>query len=1073
MSITEIFQVLGIEETKDEGAIKAAYRAKLAVTNPEDNPEGFKRLRTAYEEACAYARNDEPAQEEEVDDTPSGQWVQKAAQIYSRIHTRKQVALWEELFEEDIFLSLEEEENCRMKLLYFLMDHFKLPTDVWKLLNEKLYITENATSLRENLPGEFVSYIVARCNQGEEVDFDKFEGPEDADYDLFMQYSNNCWDAINEKQLEQAEEYLKNADDLEIYHPIMELNRAWLWEKQGKKEEAIAWLEKLLERYENELMFLYHLAEMLWTNDYKERAAEKYEAILQINKKHYMANMRLTEWYYEQERYQEAKDCAEELLGIGVDDEFRELLTKINQELEKDMEKKYHESPDIELGLELGWCYLQDGKYSQGVSHVLELSEKVTDEKKSEYRGLLAKLYAESADYENAIKMAEIWEEALLEKMSQPQEEEEQTKDEDRVRQSYAIRSFCYRRMGYKDKEQFKKAIECMEAYEQREKKDKAPDLNMLMEKAFVYMEMDELDKCLELTRMLTEDYQIYAAYATAQEAYRKMWDAEGVLQNGYNCIHYFPDYLRPYERIAKVYSDLKYHEDLEKLLEDAKAQNFESDFLEACRYRMTHEIPDNDVLDKKLEEFRKEYVNRVENGRFEYYEKGLPILTEYLYWCPGSYMFVERGLFHKAAGQYDKAIADFQRALEDEPGNPYALNGLAYCYKMKGDYEQALICTRKAIFYFDDEYARSYSDLGDLYSLLGNHKMALKAYMDVLRVGGENIKESEYYMRKYAIVMSRNGRMAEAEKAINGAYGNHFERYAELVEMYHACGEEEKAEKALQLWKKELDNNAKVVKKEDWAKFYDCLAWHELVFGEAEKAVKYFELEIKNRTNKHDIYGVCDLLFACMLCGDDIKGRGFSKKLRMWLQEKGSEIDKLYFDMDKIRLERVYWSRYYTDTQEELEALLEKEKTCGICYFCTYHMCKELEAARVLHLFRIGKAEEAWKRIEAWQEKQPTDEYLRAIKRHCKDGVKVVPYSVNGGVDREEAAGEEAASKAAKASVKVTKPQAGTTYNELQKTQEKNTIETKTVEKKPAEKKEEQGLLAKLKNIFNSLFKS
>lgn len=42
MEQIEIFQVLGIEPTKDERAIKNAYREKLAVTNPEDNPEGLR-----------------------------------------------------------------------------------------------------------------------------------------------------------------------------------------------------------------------------------------------------------------------------------------------------------------------------------------------------------------------------------------------------------------------------------------------------------------------------------------------------------------------------------------------------------------------------------------------------------------------------------------------------------------------------------------------------------------------------------------------------------------------------------------------------------------------------------------------------------------------------------------------------------------------------------------------------------------------------------------------------------------------------------------------------------------------
>ena len=46
-----IFEILGIEETTDENEVTMAYRTKLKVTHPEENPEGFKKLRQAYEEA--------------------------------------------------------------------------------------------------------------------------------------------------------------------------------------------------------------------------------------------------------------------------------------------------------------------------------------------------------------------------------------------------------------------------------------------------------------------------------------------------------------------------------------------------------------------------------------------------------------------------------------------------------------------------------------------------------------------------------------------------------------------------------------------------------------------------------------------------------------------------------------------------------------------------------------------------------------------------------------------------------------------------------------------------------------
>lgn len=59
MEKNEIFNLLGIEESKDEEVLKKAYRARLLSVNPEDDPEGFKRLREAYELAQQLARKDE------------------------------------------------------------------------------------------------------------------------------------------------------------------------------------------------------------------------------------------------------------------------------------------------------------------------------------------------------------------------------------------------------------------------------------------------------------------------------------------------------------------------------------------------------------------------------------------------------------------------------------------------------------------------------------------------------------------------------------------------------------------------------------------------------------------------------------------------------------------------------------------------------------------------------------------------------------------------------------------------------------------------------------------------------
>ena len=72
-----IWDILGISPTTEEEVIKTAYRTKLVNVNPEDDPEGFKQLRQAYEQACARA------QEEKKGKGPLEQWIYEVEQVYA------------------------------------------------------------------------------------------------------------------------------------------------------------------------------------------------------------------------------------------------------------------------------------------------------------------------------------------------------------------------------------------------------------------------------------------------------------------------------------------------------------------------------------------------------------------------------------------------------------------------------------------------------------------------------------------------------------------------------------------------------------------------------------------------------------------------------------------------------------------------------------------------------------------------------------------------------------------------------------------------------------------------------
>ena len=84
-----------------------------------------------------------------------------------------------------------------------------------------------------------------------------------------------------------------------------------------------------------------------------------------------MANLRLTDWYYEQGNYKEAKKCAEEILSVGGDDTFLETLQKINTELEREMKREYAQNHDpvwdwIWLVLSAGWQDRSGNPHGQG-----------------------------------------------------------------------------------------------------------------------------------------------------------------------------------------------------------------------------------------------------------------------------------------------------------------------------------------------------------------------------------------------------------------------------------------------------------------------------------------------------------------------------------------------------------------------------------------------------------------------------------------------------------------------------------------------------------------------------------
>lgn len=972
MDREEVFRVLGIELTKDNKLIKDAYRKRLMKKNPEDDPEGFKKLRAAYEEALRLASMEE---EEEAEDlTPSGLFAAQAAEIYRFLSRRINVKEWEALFQEDVFFSLEEEENCRTKLLAFMMEHYRFPTDVWKLFDKKLGIRADAARLKEKFPADYIGFLISRCEQGDELEYDRFEGPDDGDYDTFIKQYELLWRAISEERYEDARELLQSADALCIKHPALEVCRGQLMIKSGQLQEGLALYETLHAKYPDDLVVKFHYAENLWEKgeegdiEAKKKAAEFYEQIKAKNDNHYMANMRLSHWYYDQKRYKDAKKCAERLLSSGIDDDYMDFLRQINSKLEESLERSYAQNGDLLTGLELCWCFLQDGHPTRSMQIALELKDKVTPEKDSEWKGLICKLHIELGDYEESAECALVWRRALEKRLLMEEYADERERDQDRIRQSYLIRMQCFHNLGYVDPAFFAKSI----AEGKEVLSGGLSDIQVKMEMGQIYAEMGEYEEAEAIAFELLGTYQVSAANVILIETGRRQLNAGTVVNAGMRCIQDFPDFCKAYEAVAKVYLDLDCKEEFHALLEQAKENQVESVLLEAYAHLFDRPDPDLSNLNEQIDIFRRDYRKPVENGEVQLYEKGLEIITGYLYDCPDDFMLVERAIYYKAARKFAEAKADYEKALVLRPSNAFALNGLSYVYRALGDFDKALFFMKKAILYGKDEFNPIiYTDLAEVYCQLGEYRQALDAALKY----EEGMETMPTWFKNQLVDIYIN--LGEADNAcelsIREKEKNADRAFQDQVDAYMKQGQYAKANKILMERAKELQIHTEpglvnalkltsgVGTKKEAVSFWKNYMWFYLVQNNAEQVEKALrQLARLMKSMKAEYYILSDCTFAAFCIRDKKLAKYFGNQLSMALILNRASDEKKYFQSGKKYEIYRFYAALPKGDKKELEDILAKAEAVSYCNACSEQGCIELRAARILLLLLFGKREEA-----------------------------------------------------------------------------------------------------------------
>ncbi len=452
--------LLGLEPTKDKKAITAAYREKLAHTNPEDKPEEFKALRAAYEEALKLADQTEEAPAR--DESPVGLWMEQVHALYNDFARRIDPVCWEQLLESDVCAALDTRPAAEEALLRFLMQDFYIPQAVWQTLDRAFFWSERREELYETYPRDFVDFAV----------MNGIRYPGGLAYDLFTP-GVNAADCDEYRRLYyQADRVapaemppiLAQMDALSESHPYGEMLHYFLMLENGETEKALEGYKKLALAYPDDGKLQLEWAGQCMNLKNWQEAETYIRRALEIRPENTYAKQMLATNLFNQKQYDAAKELLYQVIDAAGGDqkrigELHRLLQGWNDEIILELEQQTAADPDnMQLKVNLGWCYLQNEQSEKALQLCQSIDPDYEDQ--YDYHNLYGKVAYSLNDFDTALVHLQKTEDIL--RAMQPDGTEKTATRIDSLPEKLQMQGSCLLSLGQNDKavEKYEQAVQ-------------------------------------------------------------------------------------------------------------------------------------------------------------------------------------------------------------------------------------------------------------------------------------------------------------------------------------------------------------------------------------------------------------------------------------------------------------------------------------------------------------------------------------------------------------------------------------------------------------------------------------
>ncbi|MCI8948805.1 MAG: tetratricopeptide repeat protein [Lachnospiraceae bacterium] len=1008
-----VFHILGISETRDSDLIKKAYMEHLKSANPEDDAEGFKRLRQAYETALAFAGKPEDEEEAEKPKTEIDNWIEKVNQLYQDLLSRADENQWREVLADPVCEELDTSFEAREKLMVYLLNHIRLPHNIWKILDNKFEILEDLEDLKQRFPADFLNYVSYYIQNPTFIPYEYFQfnglDEESLNGDGYIDGYLKVKHQIDDGEIEGCLQILDDLKGFDLYHPYEDVERIRIYCETDRALDGANLAEKLLKDYPKDEYIRFYSGEAKWKAGDKEQAYDIWNHLLEECPDHYSAKLGVARCLMEKGDFYEAREMMLELLDKGRNEDVESMIRKANDSLIQEFKTTLSEGrdderlPGHELQIKLGWCLFQNERMEEAVE--LLAGFKPEAEEEYLYYNLYGRVLYQIDRHEEALPFLQRWLELI--KGLTDDGTAETKKRISRHGGACYILAGCYYALKRQNEaeEMLAEAVEAASTVRDR--------LEYKQYLANILLWSNQYEKSIDVCdQIIQEDENYFPAYLTRQESCYQLRKAQQVVNDYYKAIGIYPGYYKPYLFAAKVFFFYDQYEDAKGVIDRAKENQVEfSPELKLYQVKILRNLAknrqDRDVPRQILEEIKNELDQEncdIEDKSEVNYEMGL------LWWDDDEFdaslealgLAIEgnpkrlqyrliRGDVYLEMKRYEDALEEYKQAEPDYEGRPGIHYAKGLCQEGLGNMEKAVVHFKKAAElqngYKDvnEKLSDYYKDRYEDYGRIEDYQMALSYINAQLQ-----LKENCYYLicrgLIYDVAMEQELAIRDYEKAAEYSpdkwivwnnmgcsykYLKQYEKaieccekaisimgekkdrmpYRNLADCYKALGEKEKA---IECYRKGLEITP------DYAYFWEEIGdlYYEMNrFDEALEAYEHTKERNKHYSDIGDVWlkqGNAEKCIACYLEGIE-KGEGSVKINR--LSRLGSLYMEELWEFDKAVIYFKKAIKLETDPYE----LFDYERYLARAYYMLGQkkMAKKHALASLENFRKSGRDEE------------------------------------------------------------------------------------------------------------------